>query len=65
MINCVAMNESITQLMLSTSDVKVLGRECELSVKGAEKTIQQNEIGEKPDYCYFIGVLACNHKRSA
>lgn len=47
--------------MLSTSDVKVLGRESELSVKGAEKTIQQNEIGEKPDIHVTLLVLARKH----
>ena len=56
--------ESITQLMLSTSDVKVLGKDSELSVKGAETTIQQHAIGEKPeiqDYSVTLLVLARKH----
>lgn len=50
--------------MLSTSDVKVLGRESELSVKVAEEKIVQNEIGEKPAIhfnCVTLLVLARKH----
>ena len=56
--------ESITQLMLSTSDVKVFGRDSELTMKKAEKIIQQNEIGEKPvieDNSVTLLVLAPKH----
>ena len=57
--------ESITQLMLSTSDVKVLGRESELFVKGAEKILQQNEIGEKLDIEDFsVTLLVLTHKHN-
>ena len=55
--------ESITQLML-TSGVKVLGNKSELSVTAAQKTIQQNEIGEIPeipDWSASLLVLARNH----
>ena len=56
--------ESMTQLMLSTSDVKAIGRKSELSVKGAEKTIQQKKVGETPDiddHVVTLLVLAHNH----
>ena len=47
-----------------TSGVKVLGNKSELSVTAAQETIQQNEIGEKPeipDCSVSLLVLARNH----
>ena len=55
--------ESITHLMLS-SDFKVLKKGSEVPMKGAEKTIQQKEIGDKPnidEYWVTLVILARKH----